>query len=329
MTKNQLKTIKFFKNNWVALANLFVTILVGIIVATYLQKDQQKFQAELQSRDQFFQAGLQNKLIELEDEIKRKSQLANLKVSVKCSTESNCVSPIYIYNDGPTVAQNVKIVFYIGQFNYLWSNDITNIEQFTVKISDPSLNYSIEKQKLDTLVLSERMEGNNAIVITIESIPVGKVFFISMGIDDAASYKTASSKNELTVSIPKAIFSSFNDENIFILAQPIVENLTWLKYYSVRVFGKITCANCEGLNDVLDFKITTIRKTIFHYEKTFTKKIDGTEARINLEIEYYLPSDPRAADDLDFSKFSTLTYELVNSKSITYGLSPFLIEPIH
>jgi hypothetical protein len=52
--KKILPFLKFLKENWGTLANLTITIIVGIFVAIFLQHNNQQFLAEQQVREQGF-----------------------------------------------------------------------------------------------------------------------------------------------------------------------------------------------------------------------------------------------------------------------------------
>lgn len=185
----------FLRESWGTIANLLVTIFVGAVVAVYLQFHQQgflklqqeqqlafnvtqqareqSFMATQQAREQSFRLEqqehteiIQKQIIELE----RQSTLANITVGPIFDNQSFGADIFTIDNDSLVSATNIKLAICLDDVYNLWKPYLKNISQFDITVSNQAIQMSREDFFSQVCRYKFAEPGNNATLITIDSL---------------------------------------------------------------------------------------------------------------------------------------------------------------
>jgi hypothetical protein len=303
--KKILPFLKFLKENWGTLANLTITIIVGIFVAIFLQHNNQQFLAEQQVREQGFSvtqtareqsfsatqqamnAEFQRQLLSLQSDIQKKSELANLKFEVTCSIHyfpyKDCNDSIYVENLGPASANDIRIVVYIDNVTTPWIGLITDSNQFKISSENPALVFKTYTEKITPYFSYPVLQGDNSTTITIEKLPPDSkamftLFYKREAVEDKV-YKT-----KLRLVYPTNKFSEWSK-----LDESIISTFAWRKFIIASFIGSVTCDNCAG--DIKPIRLDVTAMRFWSPNQTNVIKNDvTTEVEYDIEIGFITKS---------------------------------------
>lgn len=155
MPKNNKKStsvVSFLIKNWSIFLNAILTILIGVGVAIYLQKDQQSFEISKQESNQ-------------------EAQFANIKIEVANQCPQNtyyyCAESLIVSNESNTIAKNIKIAISLTSVGKFWVNEILDVSSFDVSATNPATSF-VAINKVDT---SQNSIGNKIKIVEIKTLP--------------------------------------------------------------------------------------------------------------------------------------------------------------
>lgn len=238
-TKTTKRKVSF--ETAIAIANILLTIITGIVITIYLQNKSLLFQEQLQVRDQEFQ----RQLLELQKAEEQKSSMAYIQVSSLCLWGQQCsgAGGIQVTNSGAAPAENLRIAIYIDRVNSHWEEQITSIDKFDFTTTNASLPYTTEITNTayrPTLSYPKQLKGNNTLIINIEKLPPDESigFIFSPGSKLTMEQKTVTTR--ATITAPGNIASAW-DRFLFSHMEEYMS-----KYESISLLlYEMTCNNCE------------------------------------------------------------------------------------
>ena len=290
MTKNKTFPKKLFLSisieSWISIANLVLTMVIGIVIAILLKRSEQNFQADLQKKDQDFQVTLQTRdenlqaTLQARDEALQKSLVelqitanqANIQISHHMNMDSrgnayallqnNDGNEIKVANIGNTVADNVTITICLTSVNPAWQEIITSIDKFDIK----QLNTAILSASSYTTLNCEfefSEKGNNAFRLKIDKLPPGQEAEITIILKDINHFDDSYSTINAFMVIPQTELTK--DAEIrwlrmtsVVYTMPPLTNLIMSKLSVAQFNASASCDNCNVRSDLHSVMIPTI-----------------------------------------------------------------------
>jgi len=223
-------------DKWLSIANLFLTAIVGIGIALYLQTRNEE---------------LQKQVVTLQTDLERRTEFANLKLactSIDC-TSSNGVE---ITNSGLAPAKNVRLTINIGWVYADWKNSVIDINQFDIVPRNLSLSLNIEDERLP--IGNQDISGDNTKVITFEYLPPNSKTIIVLQPANSLPMYGAYNDQTFSLVIPSEYGSNWEQYDL----ASIVGNKVSYLLQIANFHASISCANCEGDISELDFSYSTL-----------------------------------------------------------------------
>lgn len=233
----------FWKENWGVIANLLVTIIVGVFVAIYLQDKQQKFQSNLTQQQQSFEATQQALSIQ--------SQQPQIKVdsSIAPSTGIFLVS-----NVGVAPANDVKVIVCLEAVNPILEGILTDIEQLNIHVNDKTTSPTLTFASIENYGI---VSGNNCEIITLGTLSSQiniPIVVDSLHQTDITQTTYVNQNREVNIAIPSSIVSQLGDtfSTEDISERAFLNYIDRLKEYSDYQYSiAISCSGADA-NCVVD-----------------------------------------------------------------------------
>lgn len=283
----------------IAIANILLTIITGIVITIYLQNKSLTFQEQLQIRDQEFQ----KQLLELQKAEEVKSSMAYIQVSSLCQWGQQCsgAGGIQVTNLGAASAENLRIAIYIDRVNFFWEDQITSIDKFDFTTTNASLHFTTEITNTafrPTVNYPKQLEGDNTLIINIEKLPPDESigFIFSPGSKLAIKQKTVTTS--ATITVPNNIASAW-DKFLFSHVEEYMSN-----YGNIALLlYEMTCNNCEYSRKSDTFVVPSlIRLTGMEYlTEIKTNELKQEVVQVKITSSYWVTetSEDLPPDDLN------------------------------
>ena len=255
-------------DNWLAIANLFVTIFVGIVIAVFLNLRQEH---------------LQKQLIEIESRTNIDYSLAELSLS-QCDRDV-CSDQVTLVNHGPAIARNVRITLELVGVPANWANTISSINDFEIYEDPPTL----AKMVTSTQTLSGSDLANsrrNLVVLAIDALAPEETLVVGVDLQGHIPRQSVETTGTLTFSpagsspIPNVIVAGHIQREIDrFLAEEYM-----LAQFDINTF----CENCRQAQALSHFTLPVADLQ----GPSITLHVGG-EPNINVTVavRYNLPED--------------------------------------
>lgn len=264
---------KLSRETWLAIANLGLTAMIGIVMAIYLNVRNEDFQKYL------FDA-------------QNQSKYANIELTVFEPTiygDTSLAGSIGIKNNGPATAKNVRIGICINHVNDLWTNEITDINQFDFYFTDQSLKIQTEYTSTCISSLDEK-EENDGVVFIIDTLSPDQSSALIINIGKQIQRKAVHSSRQTQILIPRQIIPADSELPSYLhFKEPLSSYLT-RAYYMISFSAQSSCENCTGDHGI-NGSIVTLFNWQWKNENALKKTDKYTETGVELFLSYMVPHD--------------------------------------
>lgn len=228
---------------WIAIGNLLLTAIVGIGIAIFLQAREQRFQAELQNKNEEFQ----KQIIEIQNQ----TQFAHIDISHQRRSGGHFIE---IKNVGPAIAKNLKIAICIESLNPIWIEQITDISQFEFgKFTNPSFNLSREDTK-SSCNFAFGDDTNNASILTIDLLPSNESIGLTVSLAKGIQLEEIQTSVNTFILIPTEIATKISPTEVKLDIYALTDALD--DKFTIATFK--TAASCENCIVESDSKIVPL-----------------------------------------------------------------------
>ena len=243
-----------------------LTAIIGIGIALFLNYRDEK---------------VQKKIIDLQAEIARKENIANLQLVTDYVFYSPLKQGFRIENLGPAIAKNLRIVVVVNNVEDEWGPVIDEIEKFSLEAYPPSLDINLQTIKVDNIYYGNQMKGNNAFRLTTD-LPVGEEIIAKLDLSSDLPYEEVTSTRMINI-----YYDNWSSQTYF-----IYEIGQWLSnHYRIAEFSiYISCENCSLVNQ--DDNSVQITAAQDFSARNISLKKDSTESiwTASLAINYGVPA---------------------------------------
>ena len=267
---------------WLTIANLLVSIIIGIVITVYINYRNEQLQIQL---------------VKLQSDIQRQSSLAKLEIRPDCPTFVGCNGGIRIKNNGLAAATNTRLVIIINDVQEIWKPSIAGIGDFDLMQFPQSINAEVQKFKADTPY--QIGTGLNAFQVNIKSLPPQAEITFVLSLSQSALVKTLDFQKTIVFYEP-ADNTQYTDN---LALTPINTGLFFSKYleaidkYLISQFwaagfsADATCDNCESVASLNRF-IVSVLGTTYNYEAKDVRQTPSEEYawNINFTGNYKIPA---------------------------------------
>ena len=320
---------KLSVSNWLSIANLFLTVITGIVIALYLHASDQNFQLQLKQRDE----EIQKQLIDLQNQ----SKLALIQVDTEREFALRGFGDVRISvrNNGPAVAKGMRLFICFDQIRYVWAPAINDIDQLSIRLMEASYQYGQQSIKSDCGFKRAGI-NNDAKLFTIDSLSPNQTITIVAGIpvqlinmQDNPEIREV--QRETYIKIPRALIP----QNPPLFIEDYVETHVTKYLDEIFTIGSITltdvsCENCSVQRDLNSQNIRTIIRWDWLDSQIIAENENYTEATFLFSGVYWVPSgfDRFSLRGFDNSAPGSPLYLIVNKTLGDYGQEEFEIEEV-
>jgi hypothetical protein len=267
---------------WLSIANLLVSIIVGIFITIYINYRNEQLQVQL---------------VKLQSEIQRQSNLAKLEIQQDCPIFAGCNGAIKIKNNGLAAATNIRVVVIINDVQETWRPSISGVENFSLMQFPQSISAEIQKIKVDTPY--HVGNGFNAFQVNIKSLPPQAEITFVLSPSQSMPAKTLDFQKTIVFYEPPT-YTQYTDN---LALNPINTGLFFSKYlesidkYLINQFwiagfsANATCDNCESIAALNRFIVSIIGTTYSYEAKDVKQTPSGVYIwEINFTGNYKIPT---------------------------------------
>lgn len=209
--------------NWLGIANLILTAIIGIGLAIFFKL-----------RDESFQTNV----MKLQSEMDRQSKLAHIDLYESCFYRYYCGGSFTVVNSGPANANNLRITLTLTGVQQPWDRAIKNIDVFPITIDPPSIQAEISRRKIN-LRYGDDIDGNNTIDVVISTLPPNQQVELFVAYDENMIATTEQTAN-------RDVFITTDSEMSDVTLQKLISDFLERKYEVALFDVNASCENCEG-----------------------------------------------------------------------------------
>ncbi len=279
-TANRISARK--KNiDWIGLSNIIVSLLVGVVVAIYLNFRAEQFQTDM---------------VNLQARIQGEYNSAHLQIACP---HIDCTQMFTVTNTGFGVAKSVNVVIAISSVTPLWTPFVDAIDKFRLSIRPFSASVRVTPI-IDTSVNALPSGKNNAYLLALDNLGPNTSLTVSIHTDNlyqssegtkeykqryrATLYYTAAEGQALSnAKSIEEVINDFIDNNFFEIANFTME---------------ASCASCAGDTSYARFP-------------SFEPSVDNNNFLVTSNSETFMPT-------VAPTKLSNSGYDLAVSFAVDY-----------
>lgn len=294
---------KFSLEFWLSITNLVLTAIIGIGIALYLNARNENFQKQL-------------------IDIQNNAKLANIEITYKDVIlssgigNSNTNGYIIIKNNGPAVAENLRVAICMKTVNEQWRESINDISQFNITIDDISRKYKpeISKSECGTDV------NFNTLSVDIDSLsPQESISFTIKGAYAILDRQLVGGERNVHILIPikgtainglmeidRSYINSMSDDELSKYVSNQFEDYITSNYYAATFTASASCNNCVTTSNSGDATIYTveymqIKEVLVSLQlipiDLISRNEKVVETTFNLNIAWYAPKNYDKSND--------------------------------
>lgn len=234
-SKTDVEKKKLKVEVWLGISNLVITAIIGIGIAIFLSYREEQAQRQI---------------VALQAEMERQASLAHLEVTTTCLYYTSCDGAIEITNVGPASAENVRVVIAFESIAEVWKPVIEDINSFAVRKFPPGLDIGMKDRTVDVLYDLQMVPGNNAVELSIASLPPDGKFQVLLTLTPREPVK------EYEVSIPLTLYIDHSTPQV--PSERAIRQYLEERFEIASFSATATCENCEGGPGRISFEVSSL-----------------------------------------------------------------------